>query len=37
MRDLSQMARTEYSLTKKGRGLSHVFDAMAKFGEKWLD
>lgn len=28
--------RVEYSLTEKGRGLSTVFDSMAKFGDKWL-
>ena len=28
--------RVEYSLTRKGRGLSVVFDAMEKFGTKWL-
>ena len=28
--------RVEYSLTEKGKGLSAVFDSMAKFGDKWL-
>lgn len=28
--------RVEYSLTDKGRALSRVFDAMAKYGEEWL-
>lgn len=28
--------RVEYSLTEKGKGLTTVFDSMAKFGEKWL-
>lgn len=29
--------RVEYSLTEKGKGLSSVFDSMAKFGDKWLN